>query len=193
MSRPALFLDRDGVINVDRGYVSRPEDCEFIDGIFDLVKRANFLDMPVVVVTNQSGIARGYYSEEQFRSFMKWMEVEFESRDAYLTKVYFCPHHPSAGIGKLSRVCDCRKPAPGMFLAARDELDIDVANSIMVGDAVSDMRAAKAAGVESRWLLGKTQNSFASRFERESTPAYVEVDSLAKINVQTRRSKFEDR
>ena len=155
MSQPALFLDRDGVINVDHGYVHKPEDVEFVDGIFELVaaaKRAGYL---VVVVTNQAGIGRGYYSEDDFHALMDWMKARFVERGGQVDAVYFCPYHPEHGIGEYRRESDCRKPAPGMLLQAARDLDIDLASSIFVGDKPSDMAAGRAAGVGTVLQLGK--------------------------------------
>lgn len=145
--RPALFLDRDGVINVDHGYVCTPERTEFVDGIFDLVRTANQHNYLVVVVTNQAGIARGFYSESDFREYMAWMGGEFERQGSWLDAVYYCPHHPTAGSLGYSGACSCRKPAPGLILAARNDLDIDLAASVLVGDKPSDIAAGHAAGV----------------------------------------------
>lgn len=153
MAVPALFLDRDGVINVDTGYVHRPEDCVFVSGIFDLVKRANAAGMLVFVVTNQAGIARGYYDEAQFQAFTDWMLQRFEAQGAHIAKVYHCPHHPVSGLGEYLRACDCRKPAPGMLLAARDAYGVDMSRSAMVGDTPTDMQAAAAAGIGQRWFF----------------------------------------
>ncbi|MDA7417776.1 D-glycero-beta-D-manno-heptose 1,7-bisphosphate 7-phosphatase [Xenophilus arseniciresistens] len=145
--RPALFLDRDGVINVDHGYVHTPEKTEFVPGIFELVATANRHGWLVVVVTNQAGIARGYYDEAQFGHYMDWMRQQFEQRGARIDAVYFCPHHPEHGQGAYLQQCDCRKPAPGMLLEAIESHDIDRAASVMVGDTLTDMQAARAAGV----------------------------------------------
>ncbi|WP_011296910.1 D-glycero-beta-D-manno-heptose 1,7-bisphosphate 7-phosphatase [Cupriavidus necator] len=153
MGQPALFLDRDGVINVDTGYVHCPEDCRFVDGIFDLVRRANAAGMAVCVVTNQAGIARGYYDEAQFQHFTTWMLARFEEEGAHIDKVYHCPHHPMAGQGEYLKACQCRKPAPGMLLAARDALGLDMGRSVMVGDTLTDMQAAASASVGTRWLV----------------------------------------
>lgn len=153
--RVALFLDRDGVVNVDKGYVHRPEDCEFLPGIFELVRRANVMGYEVFIVTNQAGIARGYYGARQFEAFSNWMLERFEAHDARITRIYHCPHHPTHGFGDLRRACACRKPAPGMIFQARDDYGIDLAGSAMVGDNLSDMEAAAAAGVGSRWLLSR--------------------------------------
>jgi D-glycero-D-manno-heptose 1,7-bisphosphate phosphatase len=143
----ALFLDRDGVINVDYGYVHTPENCEFVDGIFELVRLANAADYRVVVVTNQAGIGRGYFTEAQFAVFMDWMRDAFVREGARLDRVYFCPHHPEAGLGAYRQACACRKPQPGMLNTAKRELDLDMASSLIVGDKLSDLEAGARAGV----------------------------------------------
>jgi len=152
--RAALFLDRDGVINVDHGYVCSPERTEFVDGIFELVAAANQRGLAVVVVTNQAGIARGYYTEQDFHRYMAWVREQFRLHDARLDAVYHCPHHPTAGVGEYLRACECRKPAPGMLLAARRELGLDLGDSLLVGDTPTDIAAGTAAGVGRSLLLG---------------------------------------
>lgn len=153
MKRKALFLDRDGVINVDYGYVHRKQDCVFVTGIFDLVRLANASGYQVVVVTNQAGIGRGYFSEAQFIAFMDWIRDAFEARGARLDRVYFCPHHPVAGVGAYKQACTCRKPEPGMLYEAQRELDLKMSESIMIGDKSSDLEAAARAGVGRRFLF----------------------------------------
>lgn len=145
--RKALFLDRDGVINVDHGYVCTPERTEFIDGIFNLCRAAKQRGYLIVVVTNQAGIARGYYSEQDFLIYMDWMRSVFVEHDAPLDAVYYCPHHPTDGIGSYLRACECRKPEPGMILAAQRDLGIDLKQSVLVGDKPSDLQAGEAAGL----------------------------------------------
>lgn len=147
MSRRALFLDRDGVINVDLGYVHKPEQVVFVDGIFDLVSEAKRLGYVVVVVTNQAGIGRGYYSEEDFHRLMAWMGNQFVQRGGKLDAVYFSPFHPEHGLGHYRRTSDCRKPAPGMIVRAKKELDLDLYESIIIGDKASDVTAGLAAEV----------------------------------------------
>jgi len=147
--RQALFLDRDGVINVDHGYVCAPERTEFIDGIFELCRAARQAGHLLVVITNQAGIGRGYYSEQQFLDYMDWMRAEFRQRGVPLDAVYHCPHHPTEAVGEYRRECDCRKPAPGMILRAERELCLDLARSTLVGDKPSDIAAGRAAGVGS--------------------------------------------
>ena len=147
MSKPALFLDRDGVINIDSGYVYRIAEVEFVDGIFELVAAAKHAGYLVVIVTNQSGIGRGYYNEADFHALMNWMQARFVERGGQIDAVYFCPYHPEHGIGTYRRDSDCRKPAPGMLLQAQRELDVNLAFSIFIGDMPSDMAAGFAAGV----------------------------------------------
>ena len=143
----ALFLDRDGVINRDDGYVHRKQDVHFIEGIFPLTAAAVARGFLPIVVTNQSGIGRGYYDERQFRRLMRWMKREFLRRRAPLAAVYFCPYHPEHGIGRYRRDSPLRKPHPGMLLRAAADFRLDLHRSILVGDAVTDMEAGIAAGV----------------------------------------------
>lgn len=151
--RPALFLDRDGVINVDHGYVYRVDDFEFMPGIFDLVSAARAHGMACVVVTNQAGIARGRYTEQDFSALTRWMCARFAEQGAPLDRVYHCPTHPEAGIGDYRVDSPMRKPGPGMLLQARDELLLDLHRSVMLGDKASDILAGQAAGVGLNLML----------------------------------------
>jgi D-glycero-D-manno-heptose 1,7-bisphosphate phosphatase len=146
----ALFLDRDGVINHDAGYTSRVEDFHFIDGIFDLCRAARQAGYLLVVVTNQAGIGRGYYSEDDFLALTTWMRQRFVAEGAPLADVYYCPFHPEHGIGDYKQDSLDRKPHPGMLLRAAQKHSIDLKHSILVGDKDSDMQAASAAGVAVR-------------------------------------------
>lgn len=164
-SRRALFLDRDGVINVDHGYVHRPDQFEFVDGIFDLVRNACRRGYHVFIVTNQAGIGRGYYTEQDFHALMEWVCGEFRANGGQIDKVYFCPYHPEHGIGTYKRETSFRKPGPGMILAAAEEFGLDLAASVLIGDKESDIEAGVAAGVGCNVLFcpdGKPepQNSF---------------------------------
>jgi D-glycero-D-manno-heptose 1,7-bisphosphate phosphatase len=145
--RPALFLDRDGVINVDHAYVCTQDRFELIDGIFELCRYAKKLDYLIVVITNQAGIGRGYYTEQQFLEFTEWMCRVFEDQEAAIDKVYFCPFHPEFGIGQYKKDSPFRKPGPGMILQAVQEFGVDLKSSVLVGDKVSDIQAGVAAGV----------------------------------------------
>ncbi|WP_018137965.1 MULTISPECIES: D-glycero-beta-D-manno-heptose 1,7-bisphosphate 7-phosphatase [unclassified Thioalkalivibrio] len=153
MSARALFLDRDGVINVDHGYVHRPDQVEFVPGIFELVAAATSRHWPVVVVTNQSGIGRGYYGDSDFRQLTDWMRERFAERGGRIEAVYHCPHHPHDAQPDYRRACPDRKPEPGMLLRARDDLDLDLPGSVLVGDRASDLEAARRAGVGARLLF----------------------------------------
>jgi D-glycero-D-manno-heptose 1,7-bisphosphate phosphatase len=150
----ALFLDRDGVINVDLGYVGSQDRFQFVEEIFDLVRGARRLGMKVVVVTNQAGIGRGFYEEADFQKLTEWMRGRFEESGAPIDAVYHCPFHPTHGIGRYKAESFDRKPNPGMILRARDDLCIDLGRSAMVGDTVSDMHAALRAGIPIRCLFG---------------------------------------
>jgi len=152
--RRAAFLDRDGVINFDHGYVFRRENFEFVPGTLAACARLHGQGFALVVVTNQSGIGRGLYGEDDFRRLTDWMRGEFAAAGAPLAGVYHCPHHPQATLPEYRRSCDCRKPAPGMLLAAARELALDLGRSVLFGDKVSDIEAAAAAGVPQRVLLG---------------------------------------
>jgi D-glycero-D-manno-heptose 1,7-bisphosphate phosphatase len=146
-TRRALFLDRDGIINVNHGYVCDPQRTEFVEGIFDLCGIATKRNYLVVVITNQAGIARGYYTEQQFLDYMNWVGDVFVEHGARLDSVYYCPHHPTEGIGPYLRCCECRKPGAGMIWKARVDLHIDLAHSILVGDEPTDIEAGRKAGV----------------------------------------------
>lgn len=144
----ALFLDRDGVVNVEKDYLYKIEDFEFIDGIFELCKYYQNLGFIIVIVTNQSGIARGHYTEEDFQILTSWMLDEFHTLGINITKVYYCPHHP-----EISGECDCRKPNPGMLLQAAKEFNIDLKSSIIVGDKERDIIAGINAGLTTTYLF----------------------------------------
>ncbi|WP_043340070.1 D-glycero-alpha-D-manno-heptose-1,7-bisphosphate 7-phosphatase [Belnapia moabensis] len=150
--RRALFLDRDGIINVDHGYVHRPEQVEFVPGIFALGRLAVARGMLLVIVTNQSGIGRGLYGEAEFQVLMQWMGGRFAEEGAALHAVEFCPDHPEHGIGPYRRENPRRKPGPGMLLDAAAAHGIGLGASVMLGDKASDMEAARAAGVGTRIL-----------------------------------------
>lgn len=143
--RPALFLDRDGVINVDRGYVGRQEDFEFFffPVIFEICSAAKQLGYLIFVVTNQSGIGRGYYTEQEFIKLNDWMLGVFKEHGVDIDKVYYCTYLDSPD----------RKPKPGMILRAAEEFGIDLSRSILVGDKETDVRAGIAAGVGLNLLL----------------------------------------
>jgi len=157
----ALFLDRDGVVNIEKDYLYKIEDFEFIDGIFDICTYYKNMNYDIFIITNQSGIARGYYKEEDFCKLTSWMKEQFLNHGIEIKKVYFCPHHPS-----ISQKCSCRKPKPEMLLMAKNEFDIDLKNSIIIGDKETDIEAGMNAGLQESYLLdesGITKDSKATK------------------------------
>ena len=152
--RRAAFLDRDGVINLDREYVYRREDFVFVPGALEGARELHRRGFMLIVITNQSGIGRGLYTEAQFHDLTDWMRSEFATAGAPLEGVYYCPHHPTSANGPYRRLCECRKPAPGMLLDAAREHRIALGQSVLFGDRETDLEAARAAGVPVRVLLG---------------------------------------
>ena len=155
MQQRAVLLDRDGVININHGYVHHPDNFEFIDSIFEVTRVAHASGYKLVVITNQAGIGRGYYSEQQFHQLTAWMCNEFLNAGAPIEKVYFSPFHPTEGLGKYKKDDVSRKPRPGMILLAQEELDLNLENSILIGDKASDIQAGIAAGVGTNLLFSK--------------------------------------
>lgn len=153
----ALFLDRDGVVNHEVGYLHCAADVRFVDGIFSLCRAAQALAFRLVIVTNQSGIARGFYSTAQFEELMLWMSAEFAREHVILDAVYHCPYHPEHGVGHFKREHEDRKPSPGMLRRAAADHALDLSRSIMVGDRCSDIAAANAAGLRQAFLLAGTE------------------------------------
>lgn len=143
----ALFLDRDGVVNVDTGYVHRPEQVTFVDGIFELCRLFQSRDFLPIVVTNQAGIARGIYTEDDFQRLCDWMRGVFGAGQISLAGIYHCPHHPECGQGQYRQVCRCRKPGPELFLRAARDHDLDLRNCVSIGDKPADIVAGINAGV----------------------------------------------
>lgn len=148
--RKALFLDRDGVVNVEKNYLYKIDDFELMEGIVEVCRRYQEQGYLIIIVTNQSGISRGYYTEEDFALLSQWMVEHFKELGIAIERIYHCPHHES-----IDGVCECRKPKPGMFLEAQREYDLDMAGSVMIGDNERDIEAALRAGVGMNILLSK--------------------------------------
>ena len=141
MNRPALFLDRDGVLNIDHGYVGRPADFEPVEGVFEVLRKAIAYGYALIVVTNQSGIGRGFFTQDEYDALETHIFQLFAEAGCPLTAIYHCPHTQDAN-------CDCRKPRPGMIIRAAREHGIDLSQSVMIGDKPSDMEAAQRAGIK---------------------------------------------
>lgn len=157
-SQPAVFFDRDGVLNHDHGFVFRPEQFEWMEGAIKLIRHLNFSNIYVFVVTNQSGVARGYFTESDVIDLHKWMNKELAKERAHIDSFYYCPHHPNGSQKKYSFKCSCRKPEPGLIENALGEWQIDVSKSLLIGDKLRDLNAAKKIGL--RGYLFNEQNLF---------------------------------
>jgi len=146
--KKALFLDRDGVVCVEKEYLFRISDFEFLDGVFEACQYFQGMDYHIFIITNQSGICRGYYTEKDYLRLTQWMVEQFDIKNIKIDKVYYCPHHPD-----LTGRCYCRKPDPGMIVCASEEFGVDLGTSILVGDKISDIKAGLNAGVGSNYLI----------------------------------------
>ena len=164
-----VFLDRDGVINKEVGYLHKVEDFEFIDGVFNSCQYFQSLGYQIIIVTNQSGIERGYYTKEDFLVVTDWMLKQFKYHEIEVLDVFYCPHSPESG-------CDCRKPKPGMFIQANDKYHIDMSNSWMIGDKEADVQAANMAGI-SNTILVKSGHEI----DEESSKAKFILDSIKQV------------
>ncbi|RIJ46086.1 HAD family hydrolase [Maribellus luteus] len=142
LKRKALFLDRDGTINIDKDYLFRIEDFEFQPGIFDLIRSYSDQDYLIFIITNQSGIARGYYTENDYLQLTQWMTEQLQINGIHVEKVYHCPHHP-----EITGSCTCRKPKPGLIVQALKEYPIDPERSVLIGDKERDILAGQNAGI----------------------------------------------
>jgi D-glycero-D-manno-heptose 1,7-bisphosphate phosphatase len=176
-NRAALFLDRDGVVVADTRYLGRPEDLRMMEGAASAIARCNNLNIPVVLVTNQSGIARGYYDWDGFRAVQAALSAELSAAGAHLDGVLACAYHAEGNEPLRHASHPWRKPNPGMIFAARDCIDIDLSRSWIIGDAVSDIAAGAAAGLAGGVLLAagdgplrEAQALVNDRFAVESTP-----------------------
>ena len=141
-----IFLDRDGVINKDINYLHKIDDFEFIDGIFDACLYFHSLGYKIIIITNQSGISRGYYSLSDYQKVTQWMLCQFKYKNINILDIFHCPHGPDS-------TCDCRKPKPGMFLKAKDRHNTDMEKSWLIGDKEVDVIAANTAGLENTILV----------------------------------------
>jgi len=162
-----VFLDRDGIVNEDIGYIYKIDEFKFMDGIFEICQRFINNGYSIIIVTNQSGIARGYYSMKDFRFLNAWMIDEFSKHNIDILDVFICPHGPDSG-------CNCRKPKPGMLIEASRKFDIDMKSSWMIGDSERDIEAANLAGINNTILL-----------DSESSPSYANskfaISSLKEV------------
>ncbi len=163
------------MINEEVGFLKRSEDVRFVDGIFSLCRTAQGLGYELVVVTNQSGIARGFFTVQDFNLLMEWMRLEFAREGVRLDAIYYCPYHPELGIGEYKRDHEDRKPSPGMLRRAARDLDLDLSQSVLVGDRCTDVAAANAAGLAEAFLISGPEGT-ACDAQHAPIKALVEVE-----------------
>ena len=163
--RKAVFLDRDGVINKDKAYVYRWEDFEFAPGSIDGLKKLQEAGYALVIITNQSGLARGYYSKDQYYALNKKLSEHLLGHGVILDGIYHCPHHPMSTLPDLAVVCECRKPKPGLILKAAHEMGLSLSNSVLIGDKTSDILAARSAGVGRAYSVDSYNIGIATKAE----------------------------
>ena len=177
MKKKALFLDRDGVINIDKVHTFKIDDFEFIKGIFDLCKTAILNNYIIIVITNQSGISRKLYTEEDFAQLTEYMLRKFKEKNINITKVYHCSYHPDFPIEEFKNMKNHRKPSPGMIFDARDDFNIDLQKSILIGDKLSDIRAGINAGITKNILLSNKKINF--------TKPYFNIKDLSAESISS--------
>ena len=153
MGKPAIFIDRDGVVIELVDYLNRIDQVILMPGIADAIRAVNQTKIPVVIITNQSGIARGLLTEKTLEVIHDRIKALLIEKGANIDAIYYCPHHPDIGAPNYRQMCDCRKPAPGMLLRAAREMDIDLSRSVMIGDHLSDIEAGYRAGVARTFLV----------------------------------------
>lgn len=177
--RKAIFLDRDGTINIEKGYLYKKEDFEFESNAIEGLKRLSELGYILIIVTNQSGIGRGYYTEKDLDILNNYMFKILLKEKVKIEKIYYCPHHPTKGIGEYKRECQCRKPNPGMILEGINEFNIDRENSYMIGDKISDVIAGISSGVNTI-LLGKKNKIVLNQDIKDKISIFENLDEFSK-------------
>ena len=146
--RKAVFLDRDGTINIEKNYLYKIEDFEYIPGVIDALRQLCSMGYALIIISNQSGIARGYYTENDYEHLDSWVKEDLRQKGIDITASYYCPHHPEAIIPKYRIKCECRKPGTKLFWDAQKEYDIDMNVSFAVGDRMRDLAICKESGVK---------------------------------------------
>lgn len=190
----AIFLDRDGTINEEVGYIENLDRLLIIPAAFEAIRMINLSGMKAVVITNQSAIARGIVTEDFVRQTHDHLQASLKKKGAAIDAFYYCPHHPTAGNPPLCRTCACRKPEPGLFWQAAQDLNLDLSSSFMIGDRYNDIAAAHRAGV--RGVLVKTgygadilENAGPDRETPEGKPEFIADDILEAVRWILRQRK----
>ena len=154
----AVFLDRDGTINVDKGYLYKKEEFEFIPGVLEGLKLLQDAGFILIIITNQSGVARGYYTEEDLICLNRWMQEYLEERNIIISKIYYCPHLPEAKIEKYRVSCNCRKPNTGLFYQAVKDFNIQLDKSYVIGDRLRDCSICRHCNCNG-FVIGDTEDN----------------------------------
>lgn len=175
--RKVIFLDRDGTINVEKSYLHKWEDFEFEKNAIEGLKKLKDLGYEFIVVTNQSGIGRGYYTEEDLVTLNNQMTEKLKEFGIEILECFYCPHHLEKGIGKYKVDCNCRKPNPGMLLEGIKKYDVDIENSFMIGDKKGDLEAGKKAGLKSILVL----TGYGKKIEEEVKGNYLIAKDLLEV------------
>jgi D,D-heptose 1,7-bisphosphate phosphatase len=190
----AIFLDRDGTINEEVGYLDDLAKLKIIPAAFEAVRLINAAKMKAVVITNQAGVARGLFSEDFVKTANKFLHAEFLKENALIDAFYYCPHHPTEGVDPYRRECNCRKPAAGMLLQAAREMDIDLTRSYIIGDRYNDMEAGKRA--RAKCVLVKTgfgksllQDDGPDKLTADNKPDYIAADILEAVRLILKGNK----
>jgi D,D-heptose 1,7-bisphosphate phosphatase len=183
----AIFLDRDGTINEEVGYLDRPERLRIIPAAFEAIRLINQSGMKAVVVSNQSGVARGFFTKERVREINVLIQNTLQQRGAFIDRFYFCPHHPTEGSALYKKACVCRKPQPGMLYQAARDLEIDLARSYMIGDRYLDMETARRAGVRGVLVLTgcgrkETEGEGPDMETADNRPEHIASDILEAVH-----------
>ena len=181
--RPAVFIDRDGTLTEEVGYVNHPSRLRLLPRSAEAIRRLNEVGIAAVVATNQAGIARGYFSEDVMHAVHERLVEQLKDAGARLDGLYVCPHHPTEGVAPFRAECDCRKPKPGLLLRAARDLDLDLSGSIMVGDKASDLLVAGPVGARAILVLtgyGRGEWEY-QRANFPVAPDYVAADLLDAV------------
>jgi len=176
--RPAVFLDRDGTVNVEVHYLSQPEDLVLLPSVAETIALLNSRNIAVVIVTNQAGVARGYFPEHRLIDIHKRLDEMLAAEGAHVDGIYYCPHHPTSGLGAYKTVCECRKPLPGMLIQAARDLNLDLSRSLMIGDRDSDLEAGANAGCQTALVLtgyGKETSAAIDLTKRNAIGIFLSV------------------
>jgi D-glycero-D-manno-heptose 1,7-bisphosphate phosphatase len=175
MRREAVFLDRDGVINEELGYLGDSDQLRLIPGAAEAIRKLNEAHLLTIAVTNQAGVARGYYPESKVTQVHEALNELLAQQGARIDRFYYCPHHPTEGIGRYRKDCDCRKPKPGMLYRAAEDLSLNLGDCFLVGDKISDIQAGVSAGCKT--LLVLTGYGKIHQFQIEASG--VQIDHIA--------------